>query len=304
MMKKILILSLLLSTAAVFEKSANAQPTDDDLMLVLIDASGSMSIERDGDGEVRTRLDAAKALAKTRVREQAMSGLTGVSVRTFRGTSYVIEHTDGFVPVNTALAAIDTLDVTSGTTPLAGSMCEAIDALVAATNGTRVLQVSSDGEENSTPEAHPCAGPTSTIDDEPFTSGSWQNLVYTRAINNVIVRVDLFNSGPILSLQAPRTAARLDDDVEEFDPPTLEEFFQALARSTGGTLHVIADDEPLPIFADLNGDHCVNGFDAFLMGTQMGRRVPPADGIFDLNLDGRINIRDALILISHITRGC
>jgi hypothetical protein len=309
-------LAVVIAMLAAGSKDAHAQRR----MLVLIDATGSMTLPRPGDVVSPTRFHAAKALATQRVLEQDALGLDGVAVYTFQDSSSTLRTPGGFVPTNDALTAIDGLDpntVPFGITPLAGSMCEAVQRLVDDGGAIKILQVSSDGEENATDPANECFGPFSTIAAEPFSAGSWQNKVYVKAVGAVIVRIDLFNPAPIISLAARAAvdpegggnamqqqfasiaAAAIDDR-----PPTLEEFFGALARATGGQLVVAHDEEPLPVFADMDGDRCVNRTDAILLARQFSRSVPAVDGKFDLNQDGVVGFADYQILLDNRTPGC
>jgi hypothetical protein len=297
-------------------------------MLVLIDASGSMTTPRMSDPIHPTRFDAAKALAEQRINEQnAVSVLSGVAVYTFSDFTSTLQtgtvaNPSGFVSVSDALDKIDTLDlftIGGGSTPLAGSMCDAVDALKLEPASFRILQVSSDGEENSTPVAHLCAGPFS-VDPEPFTAGSWQKKVLLHFDGSgVQTRVDLFDSSQI-SLAAriargPDPEGNLTAAVKvvaafaaaaaDGQPPTLAEFFAVLARVTGGQLTVIGDNDPvLPVYADMNNDHCVDRTDALLLARQFGKSVPPADGIFDLTGDGKIGFADYQLLLNNRTAGC
>jgi hypothetical protein len=308
-------LVVVLATLGAGSRDAHAQRR----MLVLIDATGSMTTPRPGDVVNPTRFHAAKALATQRVLEQDALGLNGVAVFTFQDAS-ATPRTAGFVDTNTALIAIDGLDpntVPFGVTPLAGSMCDAVDALVTDGGATKILQVSSDGEENATPAAHPCFGPFSATSVEPFDLGSWQNKVYVKAVGAVIVRIDLFNPGPIVSLAAQavadpeggasanlQTFAKLAASATTDHPATLEEFFGALARATGGQLVVAHDEEPLPVFADMNDDRCVDRTDAILLARNFGKSIPAVDGKFDLNQDGVVGFADYQILLDHRTTGC
>jgi hypothetical protein len=308
-------LVVVLATAAAGSKDAHAQRR----MLVLIDATGSMTLPRQNDMEHPTRFHAAKALATQRVLEQDALGLDGVAVFTFQDAS-ATPRTAGFVDTNTALMAIDGLDPTTvpfGITPLAGSMCDAVDKLVTDGGATKILQVSSDGEENATDPTHPCFGPFSASAIEPFTGGSWQNKVYMKAVGAVIVRIDLFNPAPIVSLAARaandpeggananlQAFARLSAAATDDHPPSLEEFFGALARATGGQLVVAHDEEPLPVYADMNGDRCVDRTDAILLARNFAKSIPVVDGKFDLNQDGIVGFADYQILLDHRTPGC
>jgi len=309
-------LVVVVATLAAGSKDAHAQRR----MLVLIDATGSMTLPRPGDVTNPTRFHAAKALASQRVLEQDALGLDGVAVYTFQDASATLRTPGGFVPTNYALIAIDGLDpntVPFGITPLAGSMCDAVDTLVADGGAVKILQVSSDGEENATLSTHPCFGPFSSTSAEPFETGSWQNKVFVKAVGAVIVRIDLFNPAPIISFAAQAAAdpegggtamsqqfASIAAAAVGDRPPTLEEFFGALARATGGQLVVAHDEEPLPVFADMDGDRCVNRTDAILLARNFGKSVPAVDGKFDLNQDGVVGFADYQILLDHRTTGC
>lgn len=318
---------LLIGAAMVFAtvaagKEAHAQRR----MVVLIDASGSMTLTREGDTTNPTRFHAARALARQRISEEQAAGTNLVSVYTFQDTS-ASQITAGFVTADQARADILGLDpVTTpfGNTPLAGSICDAVDALVLSGATTRILQVSSDGEENFTPDTHQCAGPFSTFPEEPFSDGSWQNKVLNYAIdNNITVRIDLFNNDPIVNpfmarssrvfnpeasitakAKATGIASKAAGALADERPPTLVEFFSVLARETGGRLVVAEDAAPLPVFADMNADRCVDRSDALLLARQFGLTTPPADGKFDLSGDGKIGFADYQILLANRTAGC
>jgi hypothetical protein len=295
---------------ATITASGNVADAQGRRMLVLIDASGSMNLLRT-DG--RSRFQAAQERSTERIIEQAMFGLDGVAVYTFRGTE-MFSHTAGFVDVNTAITAVGALSQVSGLTPLAGSMCDAVDILVAEGDAStvRLLQLSSDGEENSTPVGHPCHGPWST-EPSPYSAGSWQNLVRNKVLDSVIVDIDLFNPAPITGFAArtgadlegaPATSRTLAAVTSNAQPPTLEAFFSTLAKDTGGDFRIIFDNAPLPVYADLNDDYCVDVADALMVLERFGQTVPPADGKFDLNRDGYIGLADYLVVLSHLSEGC
>src|SRR2546430_12153623 len=96
-------------------------------MLVLIDASGSMTTVR---GDNRTRFDAAKQRALDEIGIQDALGATTYAVYTFSDTTATLQTAAGFVNKNDATTAINGLDlltVGGGVTPLAGSMCDMVD---------------------------------------------------------------------------------------------------------------------------------------------------------------------------------
>jgi len=292
-------------------------------MLVLIDASGSMTTPRVNDPVNPTRFDAAKSRAKSQITDQARQGLDAVAVYTFSDFS-ATPQTAGFVDPNVALATITALDlftVGGGSTPLAGSVCDAVDVLVTDGAPTKILGLTSDGEENSTPIGHNCQGPFSTTGPPNYSTGSWQQLVTNYVIDhNINVYVDLFNPGPIVSLAARASIAATDPEAEITaktrliaavaaiaagdEPPTLEEFFDELARESGGRLTIDSDDAPqLPVFADFNGNSCVDRSDALLVARAFGQTGAPQDNPLDLNADGKVGFADYALALGAFTPG-
>lgn len=286
-------------------------------MLVLIDASGSMSTVR---ADSKTRFDAAKQRALDQIAVQAATGLAGVAVYTFSDTTSTLQTAGGFVDTNTAIATITGLDlftVGGGNTPLAGAMCAAVDTLTAEPGSEKILEVASDGEENFTPPGDQCAGPFSTDPDPPYTTDSWENKVYLKVSDAAIaVQIDLFDPGPITMLatllgatsdpEAPATAqARLLTPAAAGDgPPTLAAFFTQIALVSGGRLTLIEDTSPtLPVFADVNGSGCVDRSDALLIARSFGLVAPPQNNPLDLDLDGKVGFSDYALAVSHFTPG-
>jgi hypothetical protein len=288
-------------------------------MLVLIDASGSMTMTR---SNAQTRFDAAKVLAAGRVGEQAgapsqpNNPLT-VAVYTFRGTTTLIPATrihgrSGFIDPNDALDEIEGLTIASdvgGSTPLAGAICQAINLLSDTDAGSQILQVSSDGEENSTPFGTLCHG-EQYLGPAPYPPESWEQQVLNHLSGRVIVRVDLFDSSQItftaqdpegiLSPQKRALAAR----VSAAGLTPLQEFFTILTQATGGNLTIARDEAPLPVSGDLNDDLCYDRADAILVARAFGPVTPPADGRFDLNLDRTVDFTDYAMQVSRMSATC
>jgi len=295
-------------------------------MLVLIDASGSMTQLRSSDNKMR--FEAAKERAFANLQNEAMMGLSGVAIYTFQDaglTNRTGTAANPFVDINTANNALMSLDpntVPAGVTPLAGSMCDAIDILAGTTASQRILSVSSDGEENATPSIHACFGPFSAINVPPFEADSWQNKVYVKATNPpggvpMIVQVDLFNYPPITSLVRNLAAAVQETGTTTAiaakasrlaaaaaEPLTLEQFFTYLAHDTGGSISVISDDVALPVYADFNGDGCVDFSDALQVAFRFGEVTPVVDGKFDLDHDGIVTFLDFVQVIANVTAEC
>jgi hypothetical protein len=302
--------------------AAASSAVADRRMVVLIDASGSMTTPRNNsDGRGANRFEAAKSLAGGRVSEQAGVDTTlRVAVYTFRGSATLLPHTSGFVDYNLALDEIEALNSATdvgGSTPLAGAMCEAVDVLAATDATTQILQVSSDGQENSTPLGTPCQGTvfTGTVTDpSQYPADSYQARVlnYITNTSSVIVKVDLFQSSQItftpgpdqegISFPGVRSLITATSATAGLNP--LENFFTFLTQATGGQLIIANDEEQLPVSGDLNDDRCVDRADAILVARAFGPIAPPKDGRFDLTLDRTVDFADYQLQASRITASC
>jgi hypothetical protein len=306
-----LLATMLVGAFSLMFGAAKATAQPGPRMLVLIDASGSMSIQR-SDGS--TRFAGAKAAATAEVLLQAQANATlRVAIRSFSGATYS-RQTSGFVDANTALDVIDGLDlftIGGGSTPLALGMCDAVDELVESGGTTKLLHVSSDGEENSTPTIHHCAGPSAQ--QTPYEDFSWQAKVRTWALGKVSVSVALFSFNPNLAgskrvvhdPEASITAgANSQGGPQTTAAPTLAQFFSELAAVTGGQLNVVDDTAPLPVSGDLNGDRCVDRNDALSVARAFGSISSPSENVFDVNRDGIIGFSDYNVIASLIGNGC
>jgi hypothetical protein len=305
-------------------------------MLVLIDATGSMSIQR---ADLKTRFDAAKQRAVDQIGVQAGLGLAGVAVYTFSdatSTLQTVGGVNGFVSANAAIAVIqgdpnavppipplDLFTVGGGITPLAGSMCKAVDDLVAAGATTRILEVASDGEENATPVTDPCFGPFSTDPNPPYSGGSWENLVLSKVQNapgGIQVQIDLFDPGPITGFAA-FAAFAANPEAEQSavmnlatagamlaaagdGPPTLRDFFTEIARVSGGRLTVVEDTSTsVPVVGDADGNSCVDRSDAIAVARSFGQTGDPQDLAFDFDNSGKVGFVDYANEVGRFTPG-
>ncbi len=221
---------------------------ESDHMLVLIDRTGSMITPRING---HTRCEDALIYAADDVSTFfADNPLGAAAVWTFANTEPT--PLTGFVGEAEALAAIDGLapDGCDGQTPLAESICEAIDDLVASypveTLGDRVLAISTDGGENASDGE--CDGFWS--DSGPPPSGnydldSWQQRVYDRLHDNGVTAQARFwesfgqRGGKDREGGGSRNLPAVSDYV----------FLEDLAESSGGTF----------IYMDDNADDDCNG---------------------------------------------
>ena len=303
-------------------------------MLVLIDATGSMSIPR---ADLQTRFEAARQRAVDQIGVQAGLGLAGVAVYTFSdatSTLQTVGGVNGFVSANAAITKIagdptavppipplDLFTVGGGITPLAGSMCKAVDDLMATGATTKILEVASDGEENATPMTDPCFGPFSVDPNPPYTGGSWQNLVLTKVQNAPIqVQIDLFDPGPITGFAA-FAAFAANPEAEQSavmnlatagsmlaaageGPPTLRDFFTEIARVSGGRLTVLEDTQTsLPVVGDADGNGCIDRSDAIAVARSFGQTGEPQDLAFDFDNSASVGFVDYANEVSRFTPG-
>lgn len=188
---------------------------------------------------------------------------SSVAVWTFKGTGPT-PLAPGFVDEATAIAALESLAGVncSGSTPLAESLCDAVNELLAsypsALASTLQIRVSTDGEENNSDG--PCAGDRQLYppygsspsgnscvlaepDDELYAVGSWQRNVCDHTIGNAVVLARFWGD-----LSLPRKAKQTDVETGAALGSGVPDvvFFQALAEATGGSFTFIDDFPPEP----------------------------------------------------------
>ncbi len=314
---------LLISAVTVFVlmilgEEVQAQPKR---LLVLVDATGSMTQPCTGEPPAcqgQTRFVLAQQLAVGYIGTQAGSsqGLRDVAVFTFAGGQGLQLRTMGFVSPGQAIAAINGLTVTPFNTPLANSMCRSVDFLVADNDASfphKFAFFTDGGENSSTGE---CSGPYTRTDppfnEPPYQGGSWHNQVYLKITNaplNVEVDTFFFTTVSFAAVKPskgiqeqgalPRAASCSPGQacIQISD----SQFFADLSRDTGGIFMEIQDDDPLPLFGDVDSDGCISRADALLVARQFGRAP---DRQFDVDDDGVIGFRDYDFVASRIGQGC
>lgn len=272
----------------------------------------------------KTRFAQSLIDAEDRVNTVAgeVEGLSKVAVFKFFGSSMVPETTSpdgtGFVSPFDAITAIRAATVTDDVTPLANSMCAAIDAARGSGTGattTRFLEVFTDGAENNS-IGLPCAGPFSVFTNvAPFDAGSWQNLVYLRTTNPLpAIQVDptlyhdetgAFAFAKKADLEGAKLAALGRSPASTFAvglaaAATDVDLFSALAADTGGTFTEVVDTAPVPVVGDLDGDFDVDRNDAIALARKFGSAATPA---LDLNGDNKIGFGDYALLLARFGTG-
>jgi hypothetical protein len=147
-------------------------------MLVLIDQSGSMF---DTSVAGAPRYIVARQLAADTVNAAAAD--REYALWTFQNNSYSeVVPFSAHATQAQIVAEIWGLPDPGGSTPLAGSICDAVDELVAyvpTVPDDKRLELFSDGLENSTPSTNECYGPNSADHSNPDV-GSWEWKVFNK----------------------------------------------------------------------------------------------------------------------------
>lgn len=284
-------------------------------VVVMLDATGSMTALRVGDLEFPNRFEAAKGISRddlVQLAGDASLPLTGVRVFLFHNTGITEQippnpdpvteenpdpDNDGWFATDPVRRMIVALPAPSGLTPLAGSMCDGADQFAGLpADTTKTMATYTDGGENNTNPLHACFS---------LDTATWQAKVTAHVLNaGVEVHGALFTD--VTSFAGP---SRPDPETGEVDKngraPSLAaltdaEFFKQLSEVTGGTFRLIDDQAPVPVFADVTGDADVDREDAIELARQFGQAADPR---FDLNNDGVIDFNDYLIVVSRLGLG-
>ena len=222
----------------------------------------------------------------------------------------------GAIPANLLSASHEFPVNPLGGTPLADAMCTTRATLASAgvAGDLKTLFISSDGEENVS--TGPCHGTLDgTFDGSAWTAGSWQaNTINDFAIHpdpsgHTTTHVDIFQLpglpfGPIFDPESDfsRGAVRLAMPIAAGTISPLQQFFISITQITGGQVRVYNDNEPPPLFADVNGGRCVDITDAVLVARSFG--APAFGSALDVNIDGKIGFPDYQIVTRNLTGGC
>lgn len=288
--------------------------------IIVVDRSGSMRSTRP-DGQ--TRFQVAIQGAKDYV-NLPLSIPHYFAVWTFEGSSYIKEQ--GFASATTTIATLNKLGVGYGVTPLAHTVCDAIDELFTyrtdlGNKAKKVVKLVSDGEENSTPSSSQCHGPASSTDYPHFTPGSWEWKVYnkfaTRNPNTPPAASGFFPAaldvtvltGHISLTGTGSSAAEYSPEGRLMAPGSMSglsnyfTFLQGLAQDSGGAYTVVVDSRPVPVFGDTNQDFCVDSTDYYEVMANYGATVPPGNPAADFNHDKVIDYYDYTIVVNNQGKG-
>ncbi|MCE9667060.1 VWA domain-containing protein [Myxococcus stipitatus] len=200
--------------------------------LILIDRSGSMLTVRDSTKNTRCYDSIKQAKVELgNLFDPNGADRTHVAVWSFTDTE-VTKHTTAPVGKAEAEAAIDLVAGVpcSGNTPLAESMCFAIDYLSSLDPGfTTYLYIGTDGYENSSDG--PCAGPSGTTAD----AASWHGKVFKKANDSLVkTSTSFWVSSTDLELRADSQQLAAVACSATTPLPCDDQLFNKLATSSGG----------------------------------------------------------------------
>ncbi len=314
----IAITALGLVGAAAHTASANEH------VVVLLDTTGSMSA---ASIPGFTRLQVAKQRINAFL-DVVPSTATEYSLWFFDGPGFrrIISFSDHKTRADVK-AAVATA-VAGSTTPLAHTVCAAVDELINylpnELHDKRIV-LQTDGAENNSPSTDQCFGPPSPTVYPTLQPGSWQWKVRNKACTgdatiagpcdggtssfSLIVDVGmLFDFVPSFAAQSlplfengPRTHDRFAS-VAAVNADAA--FFAGLAQETGGQFLGITPNTPpaaaAPQPGDANVDGCVNITDRSLVLQQFGTANPATD----FNRDGIVNTFDLQTVLQNFGKGC
>jgi hypothetical protein len=327
-MKPLQTLFITLATAGAVLGASARLASANEHVLVVLDVTGSMDTPSIPG---MTRLDVAKARL-TAFLSTVPSVTSEYSLWFFEGSTYTPIYTFADHRTRADLTTAISGARTGGATPLAHTICAAVDELVnylPSELHTKRIELATDGEENNTPAIDQCFGPSSSTAYPTLDVGSWQWKVRNKACTGnattpgvcgggvppggltLIVDVaHLFDFVPPFAARAtvtPETGRHTRDAFTAIAAPPANAdaaFFSGLAQETHGRYTGITPATPpalaAPIAGDANADGCVNIQDRALVLQQYGT---PGNGT-DFNHDGIVNTFDLQTVLQNFGRGC
>ncbi len=300
----------------------------DEHVLVLLDRTGSMSLQ---SVPGKTRFQVAKERINAFL-DIVPPQPTKYAFWTFEGTGYV--KVFNFSQNKTAAevkAAVNAATL-GGNTPLAYSVCAAVDELINYLPNefhAKRIYMATDGEENATPTTDQCYGLSSPTAYPTLATNSWQWKVRNKACTGSATAPGPCSGGiPPMGLTLIVDIDHLYDFVpfqanaftEELEDPRARSgfaaamaanndaaFFGGLSGETNGRYASITPATPpaqaTPVPGDATGDGCVNVTDRTAVLAQYGQQVP-AGTPTDFNRDLIVNIYDHNTVLQNFGRGC
>lgn len=296
----------------------------DEAVLVLLDKTGSMTLN---SVPGKTRLQVAKERINAFLDAVPADPATRYAFWTFSDSTYTPVYTFAQNKTRAEIKAAVTAVSATGSTPLAHSVCAAVDELITTNALTLRIYMATDGEENSTPVGSQCYGPSSTTAYPSLAAGSWQRKVLNKTCTgdanipgpcatgpspiSLVVDVDhLFDYVPVTSLKSddPALASDVGDGSSGF--ATLNSsldaaFFKGLAKETKGGYTELTPQTPpnqaTPLPGDANRDGCVNVTDRQVVLSLYGQTVPSGSGP-DFNRNGLVDSSDHQTVLNNYGR--
>jgi hypothetical protein len=306
----------------------------DEHVLILLDRTGSM-----GSTSVPglTRLQVAKARIDGYL-QIVPSVTTKYALWTFdnSGPTQIFNFADNRTPAQIS-AAVNAVTL-GGNTPLAGSVCAAVDALINYLPNqlhTKRIYLVTDGDENSTPSLNECYGSWSVGAWPNLDTNSWQAKVRNKACTGsptaagpcgvfpppyppgltLIADIDfLFEDN--IPFQGDFEGREPDDAEKTVTVPYRAAasaanevaFFNGLATATKGRYAAVTQKTPssqaTPLPGDANLDGCVNVADRTKVLSEYGTRVSPPGTGSDFNRNGTVDQGDYQTVLNNFGRGC
>lgn len=317
---KLAVLLLLGLFAVTLTATAKASDSivraPEDRGIILLDRSGSMDVIRPASGGL-TNCEFARQVAVQDATDFFTTYPGGqLAVWTFYDGGYV-DETGGYTNETGALAALNSPSLPdcepSHLTPLASSICFALDSLIGQPDGQpHILYIYSDGGENNTDPANECWGPNSSLppgpppyatnpyDANPGGDPSWQFIVWNLAydfFDDVVIKAYYWDAFAL-----PRTAdGKPIADAQNRSAATSEldrGFFQALAHASGGTYTYVALDADASATLSVEPDNvAVSDGDSFSLDVTVDGTGATLGAEIDLTFD------PAVVNVTSLTNG-